>query len=83
MALKTKFGWTLLGPAVSEEDGEDLLNCCVVEDGGLEDLRDDINCMFRCDFLPIAGEETRPEVKHPSRQDEYAMKQIEESIQFD
>jgi hypothetical protein len=39
--------------------------------------------MFRWDFLPRPGEETRPEVKHPSRQDEYAMKQIEESIQFD
>jgi hypothetical protein len=83
MALRTKFGWTLLGPVVSEEDGDNLMNCCVVEEGGLEDLRDDINHMFRWDFLPRPGEETRPEVKHPSREDEYAMKQIQESIKFD
>jgi hypothetical protein len=42
MALKTKFGWTLLGPVASEEDGENSMNCCVVEEGSLEDLRDDI-----------------------------------------
>jgi hypothetical protein len=52
IALKTEFGWTLLGPAASEEDREDSLNCCVVEDGSLEDLRDDINRMLRYDFLP-------------------------------
>jgi hypothetical protein len=64
MALKTEFGWTLLGPAASEEDREDSLNCCVVEDGSLEDLRVNINHMFRCNFLPRPGEETKPEVKH-------------------
>jgi hypothetical protein len=83
MALKTKFGWNLLGPSPSDEDEEEAFKCCVVEDGSLMDLRDDNNHMFRYDFLPRPGEETKLVVKYPSRQDESALKQIEDSIEFD
>jgi hypothetical protein len=46
-------------------------------------LRDNINRMFRYDFLLRPGEVTRSEMKHPSIQDEFASKQIEETLSFD
>ena len=39
--------------------------------------------MFRHDFLYRPGEERRPEKKHPSIQDKYAMEQIESTLKFD
>jgi hypothetical protein len=83
MALKTAFGWTLLGPTSSEETDENVFNCCVVENELSTSLRDDINRMFRHDFLPRPGEETRSEMKHPSIQDKFAMKQIKDTLSFD
>jgi hypothetical protein len=32
VALRTMFGWILLGPSSSAEDEEEAFNCCVVED---------------------------------------------------
>jgi hypothetical protein len=39
--------------------------------------------MFRHNFLYRRGEERRPEKKHPSIQDKYAMEQIESTLKFD
>jgi hypothetical protein len=63
--------------ADSDEVDEKAFNCCVAEDELTTSLRDDINRMFKYDFLLRPGEETRSEMKHPSIQDEFALKQID------
>jgi hypothetical protein len=55
MAVKTTIGWTLLGPSPSGDSGESGFNCCVVEEEVSSDLREEINRMFRHDFLPRPG----------------------------
>jgi hypothetical protein len=75
LALKTDFGWTLMGPTASGESDEEIFNCCVIESEHEASLQEDINWMFRHDFMHRPGEETRSEMKHPSIQDKFAMEQ--------
>jgi hypothetical protein len=83
LALKTDFRWTLIGPTTSGESDEEIFNSYVVEGEHEADLQDDINRMFRQDFMYRPGEETRSEMKHPSIQDKFSMKQIEKTVKFD
>ena len=62
---------------------EPIFNGFVVEGDIEADLKDDINRMFRQDFMYRPGEERRSERKHPSIQDKFAMEQIERSVRFD
>jgi hypothetical protein len=83
LALKTDFGWTLIGPIASGESDEEIFNCCVVENEHEASLQDDMNWMFWHDFMHRPGEETRSQMKHPSIQDKFAMEQIESFLKFD
>jgi hypothetical protein len=83
LALKTDFGWTLIGPTTTGESDEEIFNCCIIENDHETKLQDDMHRMLRHDFLYRPGEETRSEKKHPSIQDKYAMDQIESSLRFD
>jgi hypothetical protein len=47
LALKTDFGWTLMGPTTSGESDEEIFNNYVVEGEHEADFQDDINRMFR------------------------------------
>jgi hypothetical protein len=50
-AMKTDFGWFFLGPNPTKEVDEKAFNFSVVEDELTTSLRNDINRMFRYDFL--------------------------------
>ena len=72
IAVHTAWGWSLIGDSGDETDGEFSMNCCAV--GRSETIEDDINKMFRYDFIAREGEKGSPEQEHPSRQDLHAKK---------
>ena len=55
LALKTDFGWTLMGVNAAEESDEDIFNSYIIENEHEVELQHDINRMFRHDFLYRPG----------------------------
>jgi hypothetical protein len=54
----------------------------VVENEGLS-LSEEINRLYRHDFLMREGEKASPEESHPSRDDARATKIIQETLEFE
>ena len=77
LALKTRFGWALAGGC--DRDGTGEMSCYKISiQKDNEDIHECVEKLFRQDFPNIPFNE-----KHMSRDDEYAMKQMEETIRFD
>ena len=80
VAWLTAFGWTLLGkfdqPADISERGTDM---CMLD---IEEMtiQDQINTMFRRDFIMNQQEWCPSEMIHPSKEDQNSLKIMEESI---
>ena len=77
LAIRTKFGWTLIG---GHRDGGGGVNACyktAIEVDDME-LKCWTNRLYNEDFPVIAKNE-----KHMSLEDEHAMQQMKETIQFD
>ena len=79
IAVKTAFGWGLIGANTDKSKGDMILNCCAMEPS----ISEDIDKMLRYDFTMRAGEKFSPEQDHPSQNDLHAIKQFEETITFD
>jgi hypothetical protein len=56
LALRTDFGWTLMGPHATGEPNEEIFNSYIIENEHETNLQDDINRMFRHDFFSIDQE---------------------------
>ena len=86
IAVKTMFGWALIGPHMSSELPEihdDIaINFCTVESKPTS-IEEDLDRMFRYDFIARGGEKGSPEVAHPSREDIHATNQFKSTIRFD
>ena len=82
VAINTSFGWTVIGPCVDDETEGAAVNCCAVENEELP-LREEINRMFRYDFVMREGEKASPEESHPSRDDDRAVEMIKDTLKFD
>ena len=83
IAVKTAFGWSLIGVNENREAQSDIaMNCCAVKRSA-ETTEEDLNRIFRYDFLAREGEKVSPEVAHPSRNDQHALKQFKETVEFD
>ena len=86
IAVKTSFGWALIGPSMSSELAENCddiaINFCTVESKPTS-IEEDLDRLFRYDFIARDGEKGSSEVAHPSREDNHALKQFESTIRFD
>ena len=74
IALKTRFGWALAGGAGGAQDS--CLKTSLEVDN--EEIKELLNSIFRRDFPPVDSTEI-----HPSLDDAHAIKQMEDTIQFD
>ena len=76
IAKKTKFGWALAG---GEGENSEKMNSCfkatVLRD---DELRENIEKLFKNEFPVISKSK-----KHPSKEDEHAVSQLEDTIVFD
>ena len=83
IGLQTKFGWSLIGPSPGQvDDDTQEVDVCVL-DTEEQSLQEQIARMFRADFIMTGNEVARPEQIHPSQKDEFALKQMIDSAEFD
>ena len=79
---KNEFGWTTMGTSPDETDSPDPeIDICLL-DSEEQSLQEQINLMFRHDFIMSGHEVFSPEQIHPSAKDQFALKQLEESIKM-
>ena len=83
IAIRTMFGWALIGPTGQEADDEIMVGCCKAEVPNARTISEDIAKMFRHDFIAREGEKGSPEECHPSREDQHALRQFNETVKFD
>ena len=76
VALKTAWGWTLAGGKKGNQSIESCLRTAVEEDNG--ELHRLLTTVFNKDFP-----EVKDSKKHPSLDDEHAVKQMRDTIRFD
>ena len=80
LAWLTSFGWTILGRSDHLTDSSDRETDICILDVEEMTLEDQINTMFRFDFIR-SGQEWHPiEMVHPSHEDMNSLKIMEESI---
>ena len=82
IAVKSAFGWGLIGD--NQQEGRQLgaINCCAM--GRCKSsIQEDLDQILRHDFIARGGEKGSPEVEHPSQDDLHAVKQLEATITFD
>ena len=83
ISVLTKFGWSLIGPSSDQAaDTTHEADVCVL-DSEEKSLQEQIALMFRHDFIMSGHEVAPPEQLHPSQKDEYALKQMKDSIRLD
>ena len=83
LGVLTKFGWSLIGPSSDQaNDTAHEVDVCVL-DSEEKSLQEQIALMFRHDFIMAGHEVAPPEQLHPSQMDEYALKQMKDSIRLD
>ena len=90
LAIKTDFGWSLIGPPLDPQaDIVQEANVCptTTDEQTLQDqiqtLQDQIHTMQRHDFIMSGHEVASHEQTHPSKMDEYSLKQMKDSIHYD
>ena len=83
IAIQTKFGWTLIGPALNNAEDDALEAEICLLDSQEQSLQEHIAQMFRHDFIMRGDEIAPPEKIHPSDKDEFALKQMRDGIRFD
>jgi hypothetical protein len=71
-----------MGPCQDNKTEDAAVNCCAIENEGLS-LSEEINRLYRHNFLMREGEKASPEESHPSRDDARATKIIQETLEFD
>ena len=83
IGLQTKFGWSLIGPSPGQaDDYTKEVDVCLL-DAEEQSLQEQISLMFRHDFIMTGHDVAPPEQVHPSQMDEFAEKQMLDSIEFD
>ena len=79
IAIKLDFGWALIGPRSGEASDGISCNRITVED---QDLHDQIENFFRCDFVSPSGDDASDKT-HPSLDNKYVLEQLKLTITFD
>ena len=83
IGVLTSFGWTLIGPSSGLADGDTAeVDVCLL-DSEEQTIQEMIARMFRHDFIMTGQAVAHPEQIHPSQYDEFALKQMEDSVSFD
>ena len=81
LARKSKLGWVLIGPSLVGEEQVKSVGVGAIDMQSLN-LYQAVKKMHRRDFIS-PGPLVHSEIVHPSRQDEYSLKQMRESITQD
>ena len=82
IAVKTAFGWSLIGPCSENDSGEVALNFCTAS-GNADSIDDKLDQLLRYDFIARGDEKASPELTHPSQNDLHALRQMEKGVHFD
>ena len=78
IAVKTAFGWSLIGPCNDRDSDEVALNFCTADS-----IDNNLDQLLRYDFIARGDEKASPELTHPSQNDLHALRQMEEGVHFD
>ena len=78
IAVKTAFGWSLIGPCDNRDHDEVALNFCTADS-----IENNLDQLLRYDFIARGDEKASPELTHPSQNDLHALRQMKKGIYFD
>ena len=81
LAKKSRLGWLLIGPSLAGKDSMKSVDIGAIDMQSLN-LYQAVKRMHRQDFIS-PGPEVHSEIVHPSRQDDYALKQMQDSVTQD
>ena len=83
IGISTKFGWSLIGPSSAQNDnGTHEVDVCLL-DAEEQSLQEQIALMFRHEFIMTGQDVAPPEQIHMSQKDEFALQQMQDSIELD
>ena len=80
LAFLSRYGWVLAGPSIPSTDDDTVKSSMYTLSYKENSVLDEINRMFRYDFLMRPSENHPPQVTHMSQNDEYSLEQMKNSI---